>query len=180
MPVSVVSRGRGRGLAAPLRALVRAALASESCRPAEVAVVLAGDPALRALNRRWRRLDRATDVLSFGYDEAGGTAVSGDIVVSMDRVAGQARRFRVSRGRELARLVVHGALHLAGLDHRRPAERRAMRAREERVLGRARHAIAALDRALAGTPGRVSPAGRRAGGRSPSRRPASARRASGR
>jgi rRNA maturation RNase YbeY len=148
MPVSVASPRGLTGVAAPLRAAVLAALALEGRRAGEVAVVLADDAKLRDLNRRWRGLDRATDVLSFGYDEGGDDEVDGDIVVSLERVRLQARRFRATPGRELARVVVHGALHLAGLDHLGAAERRRMRAREDRVLRAAREAIAELDAAL--------------------------------
>ena len=148
MPVSVVSpRGLG-AVAAPLRAVVLAALALEGRRAGEVAVVLSDDARLRELNRHWRGLDRATDVLSFGYDDGEGETVDGDIVVSLERVREQAKRFRATRGRELARVVVHGALHLAGLDHQGGAERRRMRVREDRVLRAAREAIAELDEAL--------------------------------
>jgi probable rRNA maturation factor len=147
MSVSVVSpRGSGR-VAAPLRALALAALALEGRDAGEVSVALTDDAALRALNRDWRGLDRSTDVLSFGYDGGEGP-VDGDIAVSLERVREQAKRFRVSPGRELARVVVHGALHLAGLDHDRTAARRRMRAREDRVLRAGRAAIAALDAAL--------------------------------
>src|SRR5512146_759936 len=120
MPISVATPGSVRGLSAPLGVLVRGALALEGRRAGEIAVVLAGDDLLRELNRDYRGLDRATDVLSFAYDAAGdgvdpaahrAARVNGDLVVSMDRVREQARRFRVSEGRELARLVVHGALH---------------------------------------------------------------------
>jgi probable rRNA maturation factor len=148
MPVSVVSPRGLAGAAAPLRAVATAALALEGRRPGELAVVLADDARLRELNRRWRGLDRATDVLSFGYDDGEGDVADGDIVVSLERVREQAKRFRVSAGRELARVVVHGALHLAGLDHQGSAERRRMRAREDRVLRAAREAIAELDEAL--------------------------------
>jgi probable rRNA maturation factor len=148
MTVSVSSPPGLRGIAVPLRVLVRAALAQEGRRAGEVAVVLAHDETLRHLNRRWRGLDRATDVLSFGYDEGGDDEVDGDLVVSLERVRAQARRFRVTPGRELARLVVHGALHLAGLDHQGTAERRRMRAREERVLRTERETITELDEAL--------------------------------
>ena len=154
MPVSVVSPdpalsgARLGGRAAPLRAAVREALALEGRRAGEVAVVLADDARLRDLNRRWRGLDRTTDVLSFGYDEGGDAEVDGDIVVSLERVRAQARRFRVGPGRELARVVVHGALHLAGLDHEAAGERRRMRAREDRVLRGLREAITELDAAL--------------------------------
>jgi probable rRNA maturation factor len=148
MPVSVVSPRGFTGVAAPLRAAVLAALALEGRRAGEIAVVLADDAKLRDLNRQWRGLDRATDVLSFGYDEGGDDEVDGDIVVSLERVREQAKRFRVTPGRDLARVAVHGALHLAGLDHQDATERRRMRAREDRVLRAAREAIAELDEAL--------------------------------
>jgi len=96
-------------------------------------------------------------VLSFGYEATSPgrpAAISGDLVISLDRLDDQARRYRVTRGRELARLAVHGALHLAGLDHQRVAERRRMRLREDQALRSAREAVAALDRLLASSGGR--------------------------
>lgn len=148
MPISAKSPPRLSGVSAPVAALVRAALALEGRRPGELGIVLTGDGPVRELNRRWRGLDRATDVLSFNYDEVPGPIVNGDLIVSMDRVAEQARRFRVSRGRELARLVIHGALHLAGLDHQTAPDRRAMRAREQTLLRSGAAQVAALERAL--------------------------------
>src|SRR6266700_968802 len=112
-------------LTAP-RGLVRATLEREGRRAGEIAIVLTRDPEIRALNRRWRGIDRATDVLSFGYDAPSPrrpAAISGDLVISLECMHEQAKRYRVTPGRELARLAVHGALHLAGLDHQRPAER---------------------------------------------------------
>jgi probable rRNA maturation factor len=126
--------------------MVRVTLALEELEAGEIAIVLAGDALLRDLNRRYRGLDRATDVLSFPYDATDGK-VAGDLVISMDRAREQARRFRVSLGRELARLVIHGALHLAGLDHHAPAERRHMRRREEEALRASAASIRLLERA---------------------------------
>ncbi len=164
MPISVRTPRSLAGLAPALRTLVRNALRSEGRTVGEVGLALADDALLRALNRDYRGLDKATDVLSFGYDETGEplspstdgaavhaskrTPVHGDLVISLDRVRAQARRFRVSEGEELARLVVHGALHLAGLDHERPAERRAMRAREDAVLASAAAPVKTLARGM--------------------------------
>jgi len=132
-----------------LRAIVSAALASVDRRPGQIGVVLTDDGEMRTLNQRWRKLDRTTDVLSFGYDpDARGTRVNGDLVVSVDRVHEQAKRFRVTPGRELARLVIHGTLHLAGLDHQTAAERRVMRRHEAAVLRKTAAPIAVLDRAI--------------------------------
>jgi probable rRNA maturation factor len=154
----------------PLRALVRSTLEREQRRPGEIAIVLEDDAVLRDLNRRWRGIDRATDVISFAYDEGrdGRSAadanphdrtpaerrrttapiVNGDLVVSLDRVRAQAKRFRVTEGEELARLVIHGVLHLAGFDHQRAGERKAMRAREDAALSAARVVVRDLERRL--------------------------------
>jgi len=151
LEISIADERVPRAVAAPLRALIRATLALESARPAEIGVVLADDAALRALNRRWRGIDRATDVISFPYF-AGGRGrtrlVAGDLAISMDRAFEQARRYRVTRGRELARLVIHGTLHLLGHDHHRLAERRVMRRAEARALREAHDTVRALDARL--------------------------------
>jgi len=155
MPVSVTTpRGLSR-LALPLRALVLGVLRGEGRRAGEVGVVIAGDELLRDMNRAWRGLDHATDVISFAYDEherdAATRPVNGDLLVSLDRTAIQAKRYRVTPGRELARVVVHGALHLCGHDHLRAGERARMRARENTALRGTRAQAAALDRVLATT-----------------------------
>lgn len=153
MPISVTGLPLRR-LVTPLRTLVRGVLVQEGRRTGEITVVLAGDDELRALNRRWRRIDRATDVISFAYDEhepdADTRPVNGDLVLSMERMREQAKRYRVSEGAELARLVIHGALHLCGHDHQKGEERRVMRGREERCLHAVRAIVARLDAALAG------------------------------
>ena len=114
--------------------------------------MLSDDTLLRQVNHDWRGIDRATDVLSFAYDErepdAATRPVRGDLLVSLDRVHDQARRYRVTPGAELARLVVHGALHLCGHDHARAGERQRMRTREETALTSARETVRALARSL--------------------------------
>ncbi len=153
MAVSVTApRGFAR-LGPALRALLVQVLEREGRRPGEVAIVLADDELLRQINRDWRSIDRATDVISFAYDEREPDAktrpVRGDLFISLDRVHDQARRYRVTPGAELARLVVHGALHLCGHDHVRAADRKLMRTREDSALRGARAQARALDRALA-------------------------------
>ena len=148
MPISLARPPERPGLAAPLRRIVHTTLALQGRRPGEISIVLADDAMLRELNRRYRGIDRATDVLSFEYGPA--PLVDGDLVVSLDRVRVQAKRYRVSDGRELARLLVHGALHLCGLDHHRASERAQMRAQENEVMrGVAKH-VAALEKAMGG------------------------------
>ena len=127
----------------------------EGRRGGEIGVVLANDAILREFNRRWRGIDRATDVISFNYDEhhpdRATKPITGDIVISMDRVRAQAKRYRVTPGRELARLVIHGTLHLCGHDHLRALERRVMRGRERAAVRAAATSIRSLERALKAT-----------------------------
>jgi probable rRNA maturation factor len=153
MPVSVSAPRRLARLAAPLRALVRRVLQAERRRAGEIGVALSDDALLRQINRDWRGIDRATDVISFAYDErepgAATRPVRGDLLISLDRMRDQARRYRVSPGTELARLVVHGTLHLCGHDHARAAGRTRMRARETALLRAGRIEARALDRVLA-------------------------------
>jgi probable rRNA maturation factor len=108
--------------------MIRGTLALEGLRAGEIGLRLSDDAELRALNRQWRGIDRATDVLSFPYSDGADDRVSGDLVISVQRAVEQARRYRVSFGRELARLVIHGTLHLAGHDHHLAGERAHMRA----------------------------------------------------
>jgi probable rRNA maturation factor len=140
--------GSAAALRAPLKTLVTNALTVAGHSAGAITLVLSDDAELRALNRQWRGHDRATDVLSFPEDDSPGKKVGGELILSMDRAREQARRFRVTPGEELARLVIHGALHLAGHDHMKTGERRAMRAAEAAALAESRTAIRALDRAL--------------------------------
>jgi probable rRNA maturation factor len=87
----------------------------------------------RTLNRRYRRHNWVTDVLSFTYQSK---PVVGELVICLRQAELQARRADTSLMTELDRLLVHGYLHLAGYDHLRAAERRVMRALEDRLLQR--------------------------------------------
>ena len=96
------------------RLIARVARATRSA-PREVSVLFCGDRRMRALNRRYRRKDRSTDVLAFPGDRS--AAHLGDIVISVPYASRQASRRREPRARELDRLVLHGYLHLLGFDH---------------------------------------------------------------
>lgn len=117
-------------------------LLEASGRPAaELSVLFIGDDAMRTLNRRYRGIDRTTDVLSFSLREGafGGVApdMLGDIVISVPRAVRQAREAGHSLRSEIDRLLVHGLLHLLGYDHEgNPSEARRMRRREEILLAR--------------------------------------------
>jgi len=86
----------------------------------------------RALNRRYRGRDRATNVLTFVYDE--GVSLAGDIVLCAPVVAKEARAQRKSLAAHYAHLVIHGMLHLQGYDHERDDDAARMEAREAALL----------------------------------------------
>jgi probable rRNA maturation factor len=161
MAITFASPDTHHRLAAPLRALVQLVLEREKRRAGEIGIRLTDDAELRELNRRWRKIDRATDVISFAYDEdepdASSRPVNGDLVISLDRLREQAARYRESQGTELARLVIHGVLHLAGHDHVRLPERRAMRAIEEAALVAAKAIVRRLDAAMPAAKRRTAP-----------------------
>jgi probable rRNA maturation factor len=112
-----------------LRALVRAAAG----RGAEVTLRVVGAAEARALNRRYRGRDRATNVLAFDYRAAPGT-VCGDVVLCHPVVAREAHAQRKTLADHYAHLVVHGALHLCGYDHAYAPDAARMERRETRIL----------------------------------------------
>jgi probable rRNA maturation factor len=119
---------------AVLRELLRAEGVADR---GEVHCVLAGDAEVADLNHRFRGKAGPTDVLAFPYDPATTDGVIGDIYVSVDRAREQAEQRGEALGREIWRLFVHGALHLAGHDHDHDETERAMRERQEEWVERA-------------------------------------------
>ncbi|MDR3277926.1 MAG: rRNA maturation RNase YbeY [Oscillospiraceae bacterium] len=134
-----------------IRRAVNTALRCEGAyAPCEVSVLVTDDNGIRALNREFRELDSATDVLSFPLqnftagefrasdgelDRSTGLLPLGDVVLSAERVAAQAAEYGRTRERETAYLTVHSVLHLLGYDHTdEGADKRRMRAREELIL----------------------------------------------
>jgi probable rRNA maturation factor len=108
--------------------------------PGEVHILLAGDRTLRRLNRTFRHKDRPTDVLSFPagastvfFGEPNAPELSGDLAISLDTAARQAARLGHSLRDELRILILHGLLHLAGLDHETDSGEMAAREAELRV-----------------------------------------------
>ncbi len=121
--------------------------------PAYAQLQITNDAEIHALNREYRGVDRATDVLSFpstaahpGYtlgahenllkreiDETGACFL-GDIIISLERAYAQATEYGHSPERELTYLTVHALFHLMGYDHMEEADKRSMRAMEEKVM----------------------------------------------
>lgn len=108
----------------------------EEGQKGKVNLVFCEDSLVRKLNRRFRTLDKVTDVLSFHYgeEEEDPEGVWGEIYIASTQAQKQAPRWKNTFFDELRRLVVHGALHLAGYDHMKAKERLTMRALEDHYL----------------------------------------------
>ena len=134
-----------------LRQVIPAALEAEGVAvPWEVDVLFTDDEGIHQINLEQREVDRPTDVLSFPMfdlrpgehpteedaDPGTGLVPLGDMVISLERVAAQAKEYGHSNRRELAYLATHSVLHLLGYDHLDEGPQKAqMRAREEAILG---------------------------------------------
>lgn len=150
IPVTAAVPGINESRVAFIRKVIRTALAAEGVDfPCEVDVLVTGDEEIRELNREARQVDKSTDVLSFpafdlqpgelpgpeDADPGTGLVPLGDMMISMEHVAAQAKEYGHSTRRELAYLVVHSALHLLGYDHMDEGPMKAqMREREEAIL----------------------------------------------
>jgi len=127
--------------AGDMKPIVRRAIAQAAATlatdGAELAVVLTDDAAIRSLNRRWRGVDAATNVLSFPTKNAGGKPpLIGDIVLAQETVAREAKAEHKPLAHHVAHLVVHGFLHLVGYDHERDEDAERMEAAERDILRR--------------------------------------------
>lgn len=120
---------------AELKRVCEAVMELEECNfDAEISLTFTDNEGIREINREYRDIDRATDVLSFPmlefddgeadaeYETEEGLVMLGDIVISAERALEQAQSFNHSLRRELAFLTAHSMLHLLGYDHVDDAE----------------------------------------------------------
>ncbi len=99
-------------------------------------IVFVTDTFIKSLNKKYRNKSGATDVLSFNLDNAEGEdSIFGEIYISTDTAMKNAKESGITFRDEILRLCCHGLLHLLGYDHEKPAERKAMRAKEDYYLG---------------------------------------------
>lgn len=136
------------------RKVIEAALDYVGCPyEAEVNLLLTENEEIRQMNRKFRGIDRATDVLSFPmieyevpgefafleeqddcFNPESGELLLGDIVISKEKVTAQAEEFGHSIEREFAFLIAHSVLHLCGYDHMEEEERLLMEEKQRDIL----------------------------------------------
>lgn len=108
----------------------------EGKKPGVISYIFCSDDFLVDINIKFLQRDYYTDVISFDYSEKG--VVSGDIMISVDRVKENAQNLGVSYLDELKRIMVHGLLHLIGYDDSTEESKALMTGREDLYLGMAR------------------------------------------
>lgn len=113
-------------------AWIRAVAKSYGRRVGEVGYMFVNDDKILEVNREYLGHDYYTDVITFDYDED--DVVSGDVVISLDTVASNANLFNKTYEEELYRVIIHGILHLCGINDKGPGEREQMEAAENKAL----------------------------------------------
>jgi len=145
MPTVVLRRAPKSPALAPaiVRRIADAMLAELELEDAELSVLLTNDAEIHELNRAHRDKDKPTDVLSFPLEEGEGTLENfgvgqprllGDVVISLDTAARQAKGRKRELLPEVRFLLAHGLLHLLGYDHANPREKKQMDAMTRRLV----------------------------------------------
>lgn len=113
-------------------AWVKRVAASYGRKVGDVAYVFCDDEEILRVNRQYLQHDYYTDIITFDYDE--GDVISGDLFISLDTVRTNAEQLGVSYEQELNRVIIHGILHLCGINDKGPGEREIMEAAENKAL----------------------------------------------
>lgn len=101
-------------------------------KTSDIAYIFCSDERILEVNRQYLQHDYYTDIITFDYDE--GDTISGDIFISLDTVRSNAELYHQSYKRELHRVIIHGILHLCGINDKEPGEREAMEEAENDAL----------------------------------------------
>lgn len=116
----------------PTTAWIKAVAASYGRKVGEIGYMFVDDEKILEVNREYIGHDYYTDIITFDYDE--GDVINGDIVISLDTVRTNAEKFGKTFDDELHRVIIHGILHLCGINDKEPGEREIMEAAENRAL----------------------------------------------
>lgn len=113
-------------------AWVRAVAAEYGKRVGDIAYIFCNDEKILEVNREYLSHDYYTDIITFDYCEE--DRISGDMFISLDTVRSNAEQQGVAYEEELYRVIIHGILHLCGIDDKGPGEREIMEAAENKAL----------------------------------------------
>lgn len=98
----------------------------------EIAYIFCDDEKILEVNQQYLNHDYYTDIITFDYTE--GNVLSGDLFISLDTVRTNAEQRQISYREELDRVIIHGILHLCGINDKGPGERQLMEAAENKAL----------------------------------------------
>ena len=113
-------------------AWIKAVAQTYGKRVGEIAYIFCSDEKILEVNRQYLQHDYYTDIITFDYCE--GNVLSGDLFISLDTVKTNAEQFASSYDSELYRVIIHGILHLCGINDKGPGEREIMEAAENKAL----------------------------------------------
>lgn len=111
---------------------IRAVAATYGKKVGEVGYLFCDDNKILEVNREYLGHDYYTDIITFDYNE--GNVLNGDLVISLDTVKTNAEKFGKTYDEELHRVIIHGVLHLCGINDKGPGEREIMEAAENKAL----------------------------------------------
>ena len=113
-------------------AWIKAVAASYGRKVGDIGYMFVDDEKILEVNREYLGHDYYTDIITFDYDED--DIISGDLVISLDTVRTNAEQFGKDYDEELHRVIIHGILHLCGINDKGPGEREIMEAEENKAL----------------------------------------------
>lgn len=111
---------------------IKAVAATYEKRVSEIAYIFCSDEKILEVNRHYLQHDYYTDIITFDYCE--GNRLSGDLFISLDTVRTNAEQFGSDYETELHRVIIHGILHLCGINDKGPGEREIMEEAENKAL----------------------------------------------
>ena len=113
-------------------AWIKAVAAQYGRKVGEIGYLFVNDEKILEVNKEYLGHDYYTDIITFDYDE--GDVINGDLVISLDTVRSNALLFGKTYNEELHRVIIHGILHLCGINDKGPGEREIMEAAENKAL----------------------------------------------
>ena len=113
-------------------AWIKAVAASYGRKVGDIGYMFVNDEKILEVNREYLGHDYYTDIITFDYDED--DVINGDLVISLDTVRTNAENFGKTYDEELHRVIIHGILHLCGINDKGPGEREIMEAAENKAL----------------------------------------------
>lgn len=115
-----------------LRRWIRAVADTHDREAAELTYIFCDDEKIIEVNRQYLQHDYYTDIITFDYTR--GRRLRGDMYISLDTVASNAAQLGVDYRSELLRVIIHGVLHLCGIDDKAPGQRQIMESHEDKSL----------------------------------------------